>query len=175
MMSTAMDEWTNIGGAIDMKVVFTLVVITILICHCISVIILVIIIVVVIILILIIIILHVKVYTEPMEDGPINLANNKCEHHAPKVDSNSNEVALTLCWFRVPPTFMGKMHEVKQSCICRIRTELERMMIEGNDGLNKKQTFIPSTSSGINNRDSGRLDSNLGKGDPELDSFLGNS
>ena len=110
MMSTAMDEWTNIGGAIDMKVVFTLVVITILICHCISVIILVIIIVVVIILILIIIILHVKVYTEPMEDGPINLANNKCEHHAPKVDSNSNEVALTLyCNAMIPPTFMGKM------------------------------------------------------------------
>ena len=97
MMSTAMDEWTNIGGAIDMKVVFSIVVITILICHCISVVIIVIIIVVVIILILITIILRVKVYTEPMEDGPINLANNKCEQHAPKVDSNSNEVSLTLC------------------------------------------------------------------------------
>jgi len=36
-----------------------------------------------------------KVYTEPMEDGPINLANNKCEHHAPKVDSNSNEESTT--------------------------------------------------------------------------------
>ena len=90
-MSTAMDEWTNIGGAIDMKVVFS-----ILICRCISVVIIVIIIVVVIILILITIILHVKVYTEPMEDGPINLANNKCEQHAPKVDSNSNEVSVTL-------------------------------------------------------------------------------
>ena len=85
--------------------------------------IIVIIIVVVNILILIIIILHVKVYTEPMEDGPINLANNKCEQHAPKVDSNSNEVGVTLYWFRVPPTFMGKMHEVKQSCFCRIRTD----------------------------------------------------
>jgi hypothetical protein len=44
-----MDEWTNIGGAIDMKV-----------------------------------------YTEPMEDGPINLAS-KSNHHQPIVDSNSNQ------------------------------------------------------------------------------------
>ena len=116
-----MDEWTNIGGAIDMKVVFTLVVISILSfyisdhhrhhhrrCHHPH----------------IIIILHVKVYTEPMEDGPINLANNKCEHHAPKVDSNSNEVALTFyCNALIPPTFMGKMPGVKQSCFCRIRTD----------------------------------------------------
>ena len=86
--------------------------------------IIVIIIVVVNILILIIIILHAKVYTEPMEDGPINLANNKCEHHAPKVDSNSNEVALTFyCNALIPPTFMGKMPGVKQSCFCRIRTD----------------------------------------------------
>jgi len=42
-----MDEWTNIGGAIDMKV-----------------------------------------YTEPMEDGPINLASKSSQ---PIVDSNSNQ------------------------------------------------------------------------------------
>ena len=120
---------------------------------------------------------HVKVYTEPMEDGPINLANNKCEQHAPKVDSNSNEVGLTLCCNALvycSSNVYGKMHEVKQSCFCRIRTELDRM-IDGNDGLKKNKTLIPWTSSGINNRDGGRLDSNLGKGDPELDGLLSSS
>jgi len=96
-----MDEWTNIGGAIDMKV-----------------------------------------YTEPMEDGPINLAS-KSNHQLPMVDSNSNQE---------PTADPATTKEIQSSTVSSVilepmdRDSLGNVIVEPMD-----RVVLDSTSSPANN------------------------